>query len=72
MDPNAALTEVRTSLAVVEALIADAEVWEEDARYALGDDGKDAVEALVEHVRALDEWLSKGGFSPAAWTAPQQ
>lgn len=22
---------------------------------------------LVEHVTALDEWLTKGGFPPAAW-----
>lgn len=25
------------------------------------------VDRLVEHVRALDEWLSSGGFLPKAW-----
>lgn len=25
---------------------------------------------LIEHFTALDEWLSKGGFLPAAWAQP--
>lgn len=25
------------------------------------------VSELIEYVRALDEWLSKGGFLPAPW-----
>jgi len=27
----------------------------------------DEVDALVEHVGALDLWLCKGGFLPKAW-----
>lgn len=27
------------------------------------------VDALVEHVMALDDWLKKGGFLPQAWRA---
>ena len=67
MDPNTALAAIRTAVAQMQALIEDASVWEEDTRYALGDDGKDAAESLVEHVQALDEWLSRGGFLPDAW-----
>jgi hypothetical protein len=25
---------------------------------------------LTEHVSALDEWITKGGFAPAAWRGP--
>jgi hypothetical protein len=28
-----------------------------------------AYDALVEHFQALDEWLSKGGYVPRAWSA---
>ncbi len=28
----------------------------------------DELERLVVLVRALDEWISKGGFLPKAWT----
>lgn len=27
---------------------------------------------LAEHVEALDEWLSRGGFLPDAWTAEER
>lgn len=27
-----------------------------------------AAQSLVEHVQVLDDWLSKGGFLPTAWS----
>lgn len=31
---------------------------------------KQHADDLAELIEALDEWLSKGGFSPAAWAVP--
>lgn len=66
MDPNAALAKVREALTTIQPVM-DNEHWDDDIRYSLGDDLKEAVESLVEHVQALDEWLSRGGFQPEAW-----
>jgi hypothetical protein len=54
MDPNAALAEARQAADQVEAS---------------GDEGidVDAAFTLTEKFRALDEWLSRGGFLPADW-----
>lgn len=52
MDPNATLEEMRT---LAEALI---EADDPDP----GD-----VERLAHLVQALDQWITKGGFLPAAW-----
>jgi len=30
--------------------------------------GRDDAVRLFEHIDALDEWLSRGGFLPAAWS----
>lgn len=30
---------------------------------------RDAYVTLAEHVAAMDGWLSRGGFPPAAWVA---
>jgi hypothetical protein len=52
MDPNAALANLREMVA------------ESDA----GDvDPADTAWEFQEQFKALDEWLSKGGFKPAAW-----
>ena len=54
MDPNEALKAIRI---LVKSILSD----ETD-----GNDGQDLVD-LAEHVQALDEWLSKGGFLPDSW-----
>jgi len=66
MDPNAALAAIREAQAIIQPHVED-EHWDDDMRYALGDDLKEAIESLAEHVQALDEWLSKGGFLPHDW-----
>ncbi len=55
MDPDKCLEEIRKCAAVVN----------EQAEAGLSD--FDACFHLAEHVAALDEWISKGGFLPAAW-----
>lgn len=51
MDPDQTLQDLRSDLRELDA--------------AFGDE--DLVVSVVEKVRALDEWLSKGGFAPSAW-----
>jgi len=51
MDPNAALAQMR----IFAALIVDGKGTESEA-----------IE-LAEAVQALDEWIKRGGFLPAAW-----
>jgi hypothetical protein len=55
MDPNEALRIIRE---------ARAELFSEGEPY-----DPETVRTLAEHVDALDTWLSKGGFLPAAWMA---
>ncbi len=55
MDPNACLNELRALNERVRDGVA--EPWQ--------------VERLAELFEALDEWLSKGGFTPEAWKPPQ-
>jgi len=57
MDPNAALREIRWALS--------------DWRDGIKDEAN--FDRLAEHVEALDEWLTKGGFLPGAWeSAPRR
>lgn len=57
MDPDANLERTRELVAeMIEKLDAEQPVDEDD------------VNTLVEHVQALDTWISRGGFLPAAWT----
>ena len=56
MDPNANLTEQRQ---LAQRIIDDEESGQ-------GMSKRDA-DRLAELVIALDEWLSSGGFKPAAW-----
>jgi hypothetical protein len=53
MDPNAALAEIRTLI--------------HEAREATGPHAEAALNEMSEYFEGLDEWLSKGGFLPAAW-----
>jgi flagellin-like hook-associated protein FlgL len=55
MDPNATLERLR-QLAV--------QVLNPDHQDALGDE---IAEEMAELVRVLDDWMSAGGFLPAAW-----
>ena len=67
MDPDENLKEQRelTTLLLIEPGefgFTDAEIISRDQ----------ATERLVELVRALDEWLKRGGFLPAAWEHGKQ
>lgn len=55
MDPNEALRALR---AACDKLDSDEEFH-------------DATDVLYEHFRALDEWLSRGGFLPEAWSSAE-
>ena len=55
MDPNAALAAIRQAIDQLEHETLDR------------DDEIPALYAVVEHFRALDEWLQRGGFLPEAW-----
>jgi hypothetical protein len=39
------------------------------AKKSVTDEGPDRPHELATLVGALDEWLSRGGFAPAAWTS---
>jgi hypothetical protein len=55
MDPNATLAEIRE----ITSLHQQGEIA----------DALDSFDRLAELTFALDEWISKGGFLPAAWAA---
>lgn len=57
MDPNATLTRIRQ-------LLDDGY----GSRALLGDEG--FIAELTEHVQAMDDWLSRGGFLPEGWDHP--
>lgn len=54
MDPNATLDVIRDYVT---------EWQKEDTRTHT-----QSYDDLLEHIEALDEWLTKGGFLPADWT----
>ncbi|NUS42342.1 MAG: hypothetical protein HOQ24_01400 [Mycobacteriaceae bacterium] len=54
MDPDETLRQIRS---ILRAPTSPAD----------GDASKN-VDALAEHVSNLDEWLSRGGFAPSAWS----
>lgn len=55
MDPDETLTLLRATIGTVRAA---------DSAFAAAV----AAGVLADHAAALDEWLSKGGFLPAAWS----
>ena len=57
MDPNEALKRIRATVARLQET--------DDA----GDNDYDPqdVSELYQHVQALDEWITRGGFLPDAW-----
>ena len=56
MDPNATLKDLRAAL----------HDYDEAIRKSVADE---AVDRALDAIRALDEWLSKGGFLPEDWSA---
>lgn len=54
MDPNETLKQIREVLGLIDT---------ENDPVRIGY----AYDALVELVRALDEWLTSGGFPPRDW-----
>jgi hypothetical protein len=57
MDPNQALTDAREA----------AKVADEAAEGDSNDAEIDALRDALESYRALDEWLTRGGFLPTDW-----
>ena len=55
MDPDAALAQMREAIKTL---------WAAESSVAAAA----AADSLAEHAAALDQWLSKGGFLPAAWS----
>ena len=55
MDPDAALAQMREAIETLWA-----------ARSSVA--AAAAADSIAEHAAALDQWLSKGGFLPAAWS----
>lgn len=55
MDPDETLRLIRLTMAQMN-VDTDPGVWKAHA------------EELVEYFTALDEWFSRGGFPPEAWT----
>lgn len=56
MDPNATLVSIRE---FVQEITTDLDRGEDPDYHD--------IDGLVDHVNALDEWLSKGGYLPADW-----
>jgi hypothetical protein len=56
MDPTACLIEIRRLVTEINESPAD--------------DRADLALDLAEHVAALDEWITKGGFRPTQWAVP--
>ena len=60
MDPNAALANIR-------AIINGDTAGSRDADGAFYNP-QEAAGKLADYFEALDQWISMGGFLPAAWT----
>jgi hypothetical protein len=73
MDPNEALTQLRTLASKVshevETLRRMADGDSNDAEIEAGQDVADMAMHLASQFWALDTWLSKGGFLPDEWHA---
>ena len=61
MDPNATLNELRETAQYVKQLTYDGsiEIGTDEMERFLGE--------MVDHFQMLDEWLTRGGYLPAAW-----
>lgn len=63
MDPNATLAAIDNALTALEDSQREADRTDTDPAY-----DPDRVADLMEAVRALDGWLTNGGFTPDRWT----
>lgn len=59
MDPDAILINLRATIKDAKAYLP----W----RSAECSSSQESLWALIEHVEAMDEWLSRGGFLPTDW-----
>jgi hypothetical protein len=67
MDPNETLKQLRSNVAAALQLADD---YEKDPDAASAEDAEDAIgllDVIAQQVEALDQWLTRGGFLPAAW-----
>jgi hypothetical protein len=60
MDPNAALTTIRDLINQIEGRSYRGNLDDHAARLT--------AQELINAVDGLDQWLSRGGFLPAAWS----
>lgn len=60
MDPNETLKVLLKEASFFRDLL-------ENDDPTITDEDYDRLNILLEHIEALDEWLSKGGFLPAKW-----
>lgn len=71
MDPNAALRGIREAATLIRELedLADPDSgeFERDTQERI----VEQAQALTEYVQTLDQWITKGGFLPAAWARRQ-
>jgi len=74
MDPNATLKELRSLTAVLHDLEEEYQERQDEAEDDWLDEQlallgliRDVAARMGELVEALDGWISKGGFLPAAW-----
>lgn len=75
MDPNEALKRIREAVAALRAAEKRADEKKETAEAwteAVAALGEGHLDNLLEHVEALDGWLSKGGFLPTDWAGAKR
>jgi hypothetical protein len=60
VDPNANLREQRRLAAEIVAFLDSDGMADDETLQRLANE-------LAEHVQALDQWLTGGGFAPRAW-----
>jgi hypothetical protein len=65
MDPNKALEQARAELERMDTFGDSDDSLDIEAAY-------DAMVAVTEAFRSLDEWISNGGFLPAAWVVSDE
>jgi hypothetical protein len=61
MDPDTTLTIIRQTRAEIRRRIADGETTD------ISGPLEEAMTVLAQATEDLDNWLSRGGFLPAAW-----
>lgn len=64
MDPDACLNKIRS----LKQLINDATECAEQDTSIMNRRVARLADELVQHVEALDGWISRGGFLPKAWS----